>query len=165
MNTTRSLGKAINWIKRHMYLVIILALTHELCFVFGYITSAKIDKVDYSSYDTQLMEPHGDLLSSSISPDGKHRVDVYIDNTAGATVSISTDIYVFAIDDGFRFNDLKSWRVYYSYPNNNLDVRWVDNDTIRVHDVQLDMEQIDLSIYQDSAYTRSGILYFDQEKT
>ena len=80
-----------------------------------------------SSSETHISETY---LFSSTSPNGAHHLEVYKMNS-GATVDFSIRVYL--IENGNK--EL----IYNAYHEYNAEVLWVDNDTVYINDIKLNI--------------------------
>lgn len=85
-----------------------------------------------------------ELIAESTSPNGTYTVKAYASNI-GATVS-------YAVLGELVFNEeyKGSRKIYWQYKEDTANIKWVDEDTVRINDVELELP--------DEAYDyRSGI--------
>lgn len=81
--------------------------------------------VYYFFFDMSRL-PEGDFISSSVSPNGEYRVDVYLFEGNATT------------DYGIRCAvvDLKnqeSRNIYWQYNEDNVQIQWIDHDTVDIN--------------------------------
>ena len=73
-----------------------------------------------------------DLLDTSVSPNGTHTVQSYR-VSAGATVDFSVKCYL--IDNN------KKCEIYNQYHQSKAEIKWLDEDIIKINDVALDLSK------------------------
>lgn len=87
-----------------------------------------------SFMQTKLTELNGtgNIQDSVISPDGKYRVDLFLINKGGATVSYQNRASITSVKDNKKeFNDET---IYWLYPSvDNISIEWKDNDEIIIN--------------------------------
>ncbi len=91
------------------------------------------------------------LVFSQISPDGKHRLSVYISEGTHSTVRNAGVVFVSAIESGKRWRGKDAWSLYYGYRHTDIIASWIDNDTIIICSTENNDKQFELkmNIYQD----------------
>lgn len=83
-------------------------------------------------YDMERL-PEGDFLTESTSPDGCYTLKAYVSD-GGATTS-------YAVRGELNFNEgkRKPKNIYWQYKMETASIKWVDNDTVIINDVELDV--------------------------
>ena len=73
------------------------------------------------------------MIAESTSPDGTYTVNAYVSN-GGATTS-----YTVLGELMFNKENKKSKKIYWQYRENAADITWVDDDTVKINGVILDV--------------------------
>lgn len=79
----------------------------------------------YNLFYSMSRLPEGELISESISFDGKYTVRTYLCN-GGATVD-------YAVRGELVTTDKKTKNIYWAYKTSNGEISWEDNDTVIVN--------------------------------
>lgn len=74
-----------------------------------------------------------ELIAESTSPDGTYTVNAYVSD-GGATTS-----YTVLGELMFNKENKKSMKIYWQYRENAADITWVDDDTVKINGVILDV--------------------------
>lgn len=74
-----------------------------------------------------------ELIAESTSPDGTYTVNAYVSD-GGATTS-----YTVLGELMFNKENKKSKKIYWQYRENAADISWVDDDTVKINGVILDV--------------------------
>lgn len=74
-----------------------------------------------------------EFIAESISPDGTYTVNAYVSN-GGATTS-----YAVLGELVFNKENKRSRRIYWQYREENAVIEWIDDDTVIINDVQLEV--------------------------
>jgi len=74
-----------------------------------------------------------ELIAESTSPDGTYTVNAYVSD-GGATTS-----YTVLGELLFNKENKKSKKIYWQYRENAADISWVDDDTVKINGVILDV--------------------------
>ena len=74
-----------------------------------------------------------ELIAESTSPDGTYTVNAYVSD-GGATTSY-TVLGVLV----FNKENKKSKKIYWQYRENEADISWIDDDTVKINGVTLDV--------------------------
>ena len=91
----------------------------------------------------------GDLLNCCLSPDEKHEARAYLLN-GGATTAFA--VYVKICD----METEESHNVYYCYRCEEAEMQWIDNRTIEINSIQLDIEN---DIYDSREIKETDLSY------
>ncbi|ADQ39776.1 hypothetical protein Calkr_0207 [Caldicellulosiruptor acetigenus I77R1B] len=76
--------------------------------------------------------PHGEFLNESLSPNRKYKLKFYLCN-GGATTA-------FAIRGELCYkNGLKIRNIYWNYPEDKADVKWINNHVVIINGHRLDI--------------------------
>lgn len=76
--------------------------------------------------------PHGEFLSESLSPDGKYKIKFYLIN-GGATTA-------YGVRGELCYkNGLKIRNIYWNYPEDKADVKWINNHVVIINGHRLDI--------------------------
>ncbi|NMC55753.1 MAG: DUF5412 domain-containing protein [Eubacteriaceae bacterium] len=91
--------------------------------------------ISYSIYsmffDIQRLNGE-EIINISTSPDGNYTLIMYVNN-GGATVD-------FAVLGSIKNNLTNvNWNIYWQYHCNEVDVYWVNNDTVIINGIQLNV--------------------------
>lgn len=83
--------------------------------------------------------PTGDLIKQSTSPNGKYTINAYV-SSGGATTSFSVRAELV-----FNDNTKKKKNLYWNYREDNANIDWIDDDTVRIngHILRLPNEKYD----------------------
>ena len=74
-----------------------------------------------------------ELIAESTSPNGTYTVNAYVSD-GGATTS-----YTVLGELMFNKENKKSMKIYWQYRENAADITWVDDDTVKINGVILDV--------------------------
>lgn len=74
--------------------------------------------------------PKGEFLATSTSEDGKYKINTYLCN-GGATVD-------FAVRAEVVYKN-KTRNIYWKYHEKNSNISWIDNDTVNINGVSIDL--------------------------
>ncbi|BCS81621.1 DUF5412 family protein [Anaerocellum diazotrophicum] len=78
------------------------------------------------------MLPHGEFLKESLSPDGKYKIKFYLIN-GGATTA-------YGVRGELCYKSgLKIRNIYWDYPEDRADVRWINNHVVIINGHRLDI--------------------------
>ena len=78
--------------------------------------------------------PEGEYMESAMSPDGSYQVRAYLVN-GGATVDWAVRCEVVTVSTG------KVRNLYWEYRCNTAEIRWIDEVTVEINGIQLDVRQ------------------------
>ena len=78
--------------------------------------------------------PEGEWMDSVTSPDGTYQIRAYLVN-GGATVAWAVRCEVVTISTG------KARNLYWEYRCNTAEIRWVDEVTVEINGIQLDVRK------------------------
>ncbi|WP_226037701.1 DUF5412 domain-containing protein [Aquibacillus saliphilus] len=114
----------------------------KVCLIIFFVAILTTGLIGYGIYwaffDMERL-PTGRFLTEEISPDGKYTIKAYVANS-GATTSYS-------IRGELVFNERnnKTKNVYWNYRENTANIKWVDNDTVRIngHELNLPNDKFD----------------------
>lgn len=79
--------------------------------------------------------PKGELLTETVSPNGDYSLNIYLIN-GGATVS-----YAVKGEVVYRKKKDKRKNIYWQYREETADVIWIDQYTVSINGVQLDVRK------------------------
>ncbi len=85
----------------------------------------------WAFYDIQRIKGV-EMLATAIAPDGQHIVTTYLTN-GGATTSYGV------IGEVRNNNTGKSWNIYWQYRCWEAEVDWIDNETVVINGVKLNI--------------------------
>ena len=83
-----------------------------------------------------LFLPKGEIIETLISQDNKHTMNAYIID--GGSLSANA-IRVEIINNKTK----KVKNIYWSYPENEVEIKWIDNETVIINNIKL-------NIYKDT---------------
>ena len=109
-------------------------------------------KCTYDVFFSLNALPEGELISSSVSPDGTYEIKIYLCN-GGATVD-------YAIRGELVYeNGAKN--IYWAYHEQDAKVSWLDNYTVKINDIILDVryDKYDYRKYPNAVTESIGINY------
>ena len=87
-------------------------------------------KCTYDVFFSLNALPEGELMNSSVSPNGTYEIKIYLCN-GGATVD-------YAIRGELVYeNEAKN--IYWAYHEQDAEVEWLDNYTVKINDIILDV--------------------------
>ena len=106
----------------------IIALTKQSLILFTLSTVIFL----FSSYGFFVSEKH---ILTSVSPDKSYTLEaVLVDG--GATTAYSVKVY--SVNDNLLFNKKQ---IYSKYREDNVEINWIDNSTVDINGVILDLEK------------------------
>lgn len=87
-----------------------------------------------------------ELIAESTSPDGTYTVSAYVSD-GGATTA-----YTVLGELMFNKENKKSKKIYWQYRENAADITWIDDDTVKINGVILDVpnETYDYRDYEEN---------------
>lgn len=85
----------------------------------------------YHFFSTQGVDGQ-ELINKSTSPDGKYTVSAYLNN-GGATTAWAVLCSVENNETGRERN------IYWNYNCSEAEIIWIDNDTVTINDIELDL--------------------------
>lgn len=74
-----------------------------------------------------------ELINQSTSPNGTYTINAYLYN-GGATVS-----YTVLGELVFNKENKRSKKIYWQYREENVQIEWIDDNTVRINNVQLEL--------------------------
>lgn len=104
----------------------------KLLFIFLSIVGILAYGVYWAFFDMERL-PEGEYIGEVTSPDGRYTVKAYVTN-GGATTS-------FAVRGELNFNQdkRKSKNINWQYKIETASIKWLDNDTVIINNVELDV--------------------------
>lgn len=104
----------------------------KLLMIFLIIVGIIVYGVYWAFFDMGRL-PEGEYITESTSPDGRYTVKAYITN-GGATTS-------YAVRGELNFNQekRKPKNIYWQYKEETASIKWLDNDTVDINNVELDV--------------------------
>ena len=114
-------------------------------------------KCTYDVFFSLNALPEGELISSSVSPDETYEVKIYLCN-GGATVD-------YAIRGELVYKN-KAKNIYWAYHEQSAEVEWLDNYTVMINDIILDVryEEYDYRKHSNGTIDTVGVSSLCQNK-